>query len=99
MSDEPAETPGTVPVEVGNTVAEDVMVTAAGTDEELPEVNWPADLPVLGTAVAGDAELIVSVDSRIDFLPAAAEEHSAAKHLDAGLGAVSGGAGQSARAE
>jgi type VI secretion system protein len=35
----------------------------------------------------GDYELIVSVDSRIDFLPAAAEEHSAAKHLDAGLGA------------
>lgn len=35
----------------------------------------------------GDYELIVSVDSRIDFLPAAAEEHSAAKHLDAGIGA------------
>jgi type VI secretion system FHA domain protein len=26
------------------------------------------------------------VDKRIDFLPAAAEEHSAAKHLDAGIG-------------
>jgi type VI secretion system protein len=35
----------------------------------------------------GDFEFIVSVDARIDFLPAAAEEHSAAKHLDAGLGA------------
>jgi type VI secretion system protein len=35
----------------------------------------------------GDFELIVSVDSRIDFLPAAAEEHSAAKHLDAGIAA------------
>ena len=30
----------------------------------------------------GDYELIVSVDSRIDFLPAPAEEHSAARHLD-----------------
>lgn len=29
----------------------------------------------------GDYELIVSVDARIDFLPAAADEHSAAKHL------------------
>jgi len=35
----------------------------------------------------GDYEFIVSVDSRIDFLPAASEENSAAKHLDAGLGA------------
>ena len=35
----------------------------------------------------GDYELIVSVDARFDFLPAASEEHSAAKHLDAGLGA------------
>jgi len=35
----------------------------------------------------GDYEMIVSVDARFDFLPAAAEEHSAAKHLDAGLGA------------
>jgi type VI secretion system protein len=35
----------------------------------------------------GNYELIVSVDSRIDFLPAAAEEHSAAKHLDAGIAA------------
>jgi type VI secretion system protein len=29
----------------------------------------------------GDYELVVSVDTRIDFLPAASEEHSAAKHL------------------
>lgn len=35
----------------------------------------------------GDYELIVSVDSRIDFLPAAAEEHSAALHLDQHIGA------------
>ena len=35
----------------------------------------------------GDYELVVSVDSRIDFLPAAAEEHSAAKHLDRHIGA------------
>jgi type VI secretion system protein len=34
----------------------------------------------------GDYMLIVSVDSRIDFLPAAAEEHSAAKHLDGHIG-------------
>ena len=35
----------------------------------------------------GDYVLVVSVDSRIDFLPAAAEEHSAAKHLDGHIGA------------
>jgi type VI secretion system protein len=29
----------------------------------------------------GDYELVVSVDARIDFLPATSEEHSAAKHL------------------
>ena len=34
----------------------------------------------------GDYMLVVSVDSRIDFLPAAAEEHSAAKHLDGHIG-------------
>ncbi len=34
----------------------------------------------------GDYMLLVSVDSRIDFLPAAAEEHSAAKHLDEHIG-------------
>lgn len=35
----------------------------------------------------GDYELSVSIDDRNDFLPAAAEERSAAQHLDAGLGA------------
>jgi type VI secretion system protein len=35
----------------------------------------------------GDYEIVVSVDTRIDFLPAAAEEHSAAKHLDGNIGA------------
>jgi len=29
----------------------------------------------------GDYEMIVSIDARIDFLPAAGDEHSAAKHL------------------
>jgi type VI secretion system FHA domain protein len=33
----------------------------------------------------GDYELIVSVDARIDFLPAAADEHSAAEHMDADM--------------
>jgi type VI secretion system protein len=35
----------------------------------------------------GDYEILVSVDDRIDFLPAAAELHSAAKHLDPDIGA------------
>jgi type VI secretion system protein len=35
----------------------------------------------------GDYEVVCSVDTRIDFLPAAAEEHSAAKHLDEHIGA------------
>ena len=35
----------------------------------------------------GDYEILVSVDDRIDFLPAASELHSAAKHLDADIGA------------
>jgi type VI secretion system protein len=35
----------------------------------------------------GDYDVIVSVDARIDFLPAASEEHSAAKHLDEHIGA------------
>jgi type VI secretion system protein len=34
----------------------------------------------------GDYDIVVSVDQRIDFLPAASDEHSAAKHLDAGIG-------------
>ena len=35
----------------------------------------------------GDYDVVVTVDARIDFLPAAAEEHSAAKHLDEHIGA------------
>jgi type VI secretion system protein len=35
----------------------------------------------------GDYEILVSVDDRIDFLPAAAELHSASKHLDSDIGA------------
>jgi len=35
----------------------------------------------------GDYEILVSLDDRIDFLPAAAELHSAAKHLGADIGA------------
>jgi len=34
----------------------------------------------------GDYEILVSVDNRIDFLPAAADEHSAAKHFDNDIG-------------
>jgi type VI secretion system protein len=35
----------------------------------------------------GEYELLVSVDARTDFLSAQHEEHSAAKHLDSGIGA------------
>ena len=35
----------------------------------------------------GDYEILVSVDDRIDFLPAASELHSAEKHLDQDIGA------------
>lgn len=35
----------------------------------------------------GNYEVLVGIDQRIDFLTAAAEEHSAARHLDAGIGA------------
>jgi type VI secretion system protein len=34
----------------------------------------------------GDYDIVVTIDQRIDFLPAASDEHSAAKHLDAGIG-------------
>ncbi len=34
----------------------------------------------------GDYDILVTVDSRIDFLPAPSDEHSAAKHLDGGIG-------------
>lgn len=35
----------------------------------------------------GDYEVIVGIDERIDFLPAAFEEQSAARHLDSGIAA------------
>jgi type VI secretion system protein len=34
----------------------------------------------------GDYEILVSVDSRIDFLPASGDENSAEKHIDADIG-------------
>jgi len=34
----------------------------------------------------GDYEILVSLDDRIDFLPAASELHSAEQHLDSGIG-------------
>jgi type VI secretion system FHA domain protein len=34
----------------------------------------------------GDYDIVVSVDNRMDFLPAAAEEHSAAKHIGPDIG-------------
>ncbi len=34
----------------------------------------------------GDYDILVSLDNRIDFLPATGEEQSAAKHLDSGIG-------------
>ena len=34
----------------------------------------------------GDYDIVVTIDQRIDFLPAASDELSAAKHLDAGIG-------------
>jgi type VI secretion system FHA domain protein len=36
----------------------------------------------------GDYTVVVSVDSRTDFLPAATEEHSAARHLDQHVGVL-----------
>lgn len=34
----------------------------------------------------GDYELVVSVDNRMDFLPASSEEHSAARHIEGDIG-------------
>ena len=34
----------------------------------------------------GDYDILVSLDNRIDFLPATGDEQSAAKHLDSGIG-------------
>jgi len=51
-------------------------------DAELPvSASGPLPLRDGDRLRIGDYELIVSVDARIDFLPAASEEHSAAKHL------------------
>jgi type VI secretion system protein len=55
--------------------------------EDPVSASGPVELQDGDRLRMGDYELIVSVDSRIDFLPAASEEHSAAKHLDEGLGA------------
>jgi type VI secretion system protein len=55
--------------------------------EEPASVTGPLALRDGDRLRIGDYELIVSVDSRIDFLPAASEEHSAAKHLDGNIGA------------
>jgi type VI secretion system protein len=55
--------------------------------EDPVSTNGPLELQDGDRLRMGDYELIVSVDSRIDFLPAASEEHSASKHLDEGLGA------------
>jgi len=55
--------------------------------EEPVSANGPLELQDGDRLRMGDYELIVSVDARIDFLPGAAEENSAAKHLDAGIAA------------
>jgi type VI secretion system protein len=57
-----------------------------GSDDPV-SVSGPVELRDGDRLRIGDYELLVSVDSRIDFLPAAAEEHSAAKHLDNHIGA------------
>jgi type VI secretion system protein len=57
-----------------------------GSDDPV-SVSGPVELRDGDRLRLGDYELLVSVDSRIDFLPAAAEEHSAAKHLDNHIGA------------
>jgi len=55
--------------------------------EEPASVSGPLALHDGDRLRIGDYELVVSVDSRIDFLPGAAEQHSAAKHLDGHIGA------------
>jgi type VI secretion system protein len=54
--------------------------------EEPVSVSGPVILRDGDRLSIGDYMLVVSVDSRIDFLPAASEEHSAAKHLDEHIG-------------
>jgi len=57
-------------------------------DSEVPVAeSGPVALQDGDRVRVGDYEMIVSVDARIDFLPAASEEHSAAKHLDHHIGA------------
>jgi type VI secretion system protein len=57
-------------------------------ESELPVVDTgPVALQDGDRLRMGDYEILVSVDDRIDFLPAAAELHSAAKHLDSDIGA------------
>ena len=57
-------------------------------DSEIPVAETgPVALQDGDRLRVGDFEMIVSVDARIDFLPAASEEHSAAKHLDHHIGA------------
>jgi type VI secretion system protein len=50
--------------------------------EEPVSATGPVELQDGDRLRLGDYELIVSVDSRIDFLPASSDEYSAAKHLD-----------------
>jgi type VI secretion system FHA domain protein len=58
-------------------------------DAELPvSASGPLPLRDGDRLRIGDYELVVSVDARIDFLPAAAEEHSAAKHLGPDIAAA-----------
>jgi type VI secretion system protein len=54
--------------------------------EEPVSATGPVELQDGDRLRLGDYELIVSVDARIDFLPAASEEHSAARHMDGDMG-------------
>jgi type VI secretion system protein len=55
--------------------------------EEPVSASGPVELHDGDRLRLGDFDLVVTVDARIDFLPAAHEEHSAARHLDSGIGA------------
>jgi type VI secretion system protein len=58
-------------------------------DAETPaSESGPVELADGDRLRVGDYEIIVSVDKRTDFLPSTAEEHSAAKNLDSGIGAA-----------
>ncbi len=56
-------------------------------DESPASQAGPVELQDGDRLRLGEYELLVSVDSRTDFLPTRHEEHSAAKHLDSGLAA------------